>query len=163
MYRYLIALGSNVRHARFGRPEQVLGEAFHALDAAGIRVERAAPVMRSAPIGPSSRRYANSAALVVCETEPDALLHRLKTIERAFGRRPVGQRWASRVLDLDIVLWSGGAWVSPGLVVPHREFRERLFVLGPAAQIAPRWRDPITALTLRQLKVRLTRPHTVPR
>ncbi len=159
MYRYLIALGSNVRHARFGRPEQVLGEAFHALDAAGIRVERAAPVMRSAPIGPSSRRYANSAALVVCETEPDALLHRLKTIERAFGRRPGGQRWASRVLDLDIVLWSGGCWVSPGLIVPHREFRHRDFVLTPAAAIAPAWRDPLSHLTLRQLHRRLTRPH----
>lgn len=161
--RYLIALGSNRRHARFGRPEQVLGEALDALDAAGIVVECAARVIRSAPLGPSTRRYANSAAVVVTDLSPNELLAALKAIERAFGRRPGGQRWTSRVLDLDIVLWSGGAWVSPGLVVPHREFRERLFVLGPAAQIAPRWRDPITALTLRQLKVRLTRPHTVPR
>ena len=39
--RYLIALGSNRRHARFGRPEQVLGEALDALDAAGIVVTAA--------------------------------------------------------------------------------------------------------------------------
>lgn len=156
--RYLIALGSNRRHARFGRPEQVLGEALDALDASGVVVECAGPLIRSAPLGPSTRRYANSAALVVTELLPDELLVALKAIERAFGRRPGGQRWASRVLDLDIILWSGGAWVSPGLVVPHREFRERMFVLGPAAAIAPRWRDPVTALTLRQLKVRLQKP-----
>ncbi len=159
MQRYLIALGSNVRHARFGPPERVLAEALHALDAAGIRVESAAPVMRSAPIGPSTRRYANSAALVASPLDPHDLLVRLKSIERAFGRRPGGQRWASRVLDLDIVLWSGGCWVSPGLIVPHREFRLRNFVLAPATAIAPDWRDPLTHLTLRQLHRRLRHPH----
>ena len=158
MHRYLIALGSNVRHARFGRPEQVLAEALDALDAAGLIVECAAPVIRSAPLGPSRRRYANSAALVLTELWPDELLAALKGIERAFGRRKGGQRWSSRVLDLDIVLWSGGAWVSPGLLVPHREFRERDFVLRPAAMLAPAWRDPVTGLTIRQLHRRLLRP-----
>ncbi|HMT47987.1 MAG: 2-amino-4-hydroxy-6-hydroxymethyldihydropteridine diphosphokinase [Pseudomonadota bacterium] len=159
MHRYLIALGSNVRHARFGRPEQVLTEALHALEASGLRVERAAPLIRSAPIGPSTRRYANSAAVVVSELEPDALLKRLKATERAFGRKRGGQRWASRVLDLDIVLWSGGCWAAPDLTIPHREFRRRDFVLTPAVAIAAGWRDPLTQLTLRQLHRRLNRPH----
>jgi 2-amino-4-hydroxy-6-hydroxymethyldihydropteridine diphosphokinase len=59
------------------------------------------------------------------------------------------------VLDLDIVLWSGGAWASPGLTIPHPRFRTRQFVLGPAASIAPTWRDPLSGLTLRQLAYRL--------
>jgi 2-amino-4-hydroxy-6-hydroxymethyldihydropteridine diphosphokinase len=58
------------------------------------------------------------------------------------------------VLDLDIVLWSGGAWSSPDLTVPHIAFRERGFVLDPAAAIAPAWRDPVSGLTLRQLAAR---------
>src|SRR3546814_8423877 len=67
-----------------------------------------------------------------------------------FGRRMRGQKWRERVLDLDIVLWSGGCWHDGGLIVPHRLFRDRQFVLEPAAGIAGGWRDPVTGLTLRQ-------------
>jgi 2-amino-4-hydroxy-6-hydroxymethyldihydropteridine diphosphokinase len=156
--RYLIALGSNRRHHRHGRPAAVLAAALIKLGKAGLKLERAGPVAQSAPLGPSRRRYANSAALVSGKLEPDELLRVLKRIERQFGRRAGGQRWGSRVLDLDIVLWSGGAWSGPGLVIPHIHFRERDFVLDPAAAIAPDWRDPLTGLSLRQLAFRLGRP-----
>ena len=158
MNRYLIALGSNLRHHRFGPPERVLTAALAELAQRGIKVTAAGPVVRSAPIGPSLRRYANSAVVVKFERSPEDLLLTLKEIERAFGRRAGGQRWTSRVLDLDIVLWSGGVWSSPSLTIPHPLFRERDFVLKPAAAIVPGWRDPVTSLTLRQLAARLTRP-----
>ena len=155
---YLIALGSNKRHVQHGAPERVLAAALLALDHGKLKLKRAAPVLRSAPLGPSRRRYANSAALIKSQLEPEALLVALKAIERQFGRRRGGQRWAARVLDLDIVLWSGGAWASPSLTVPHPLFRTRGFVLSPAMALAPDWRDPITRLTLRQLYARLLRP-----
>ncbi len=161
--RYLIALGSNQRHHRHGPPQQVLRAALTALTAAGLTVEAAAPVLSSAPLGPSLRRYANGAALVTTSLLPDELLDLLKAIEHQFGRRARGQRWSARVLDLDLVLWSGGAWSSPGLTVPHVAFRERTFVLAPALAIAAGWRDPVTNLSLRQLKARLTRPRPMPR
>ena len=161
--RYLIALGSNRRHPRHGPPECVLRAALRAIADQGIAVIAAAPIVHSAPLGPSRRRYANGAALVETALAPPDLLGLLKTIERGFGRRGGGQRWTSRVLDLDVVLWSGGAWSDPDLTVPHREFRKRDFVLGPALRIAPDWRDPITALSLRQLHARLTRPRPIPR
>ena len=128
------------------------------LDREGVKLVASAPVVRSAPLGPSRRRYANCAALVKSKLDPPALLVRLKSIEAQFGRRRGGQRWAARVLDLDIVLWSGGAWSSPGLIVPHPLFRARSFVLTPARAIAGDWRDPITGLSLRQLQARLMRP-----
>jgi len=161
--RYLIALGSNKRHHRYGGPRQVLRAANAALAAAGVAVEAAAPILTSAPLGPSLRRYANSAALIATDLPPDELLDLLKRIEGQFGRRVGGQRWSTRVLDLDIVLWSGGAWSSPGLTVPHAAFRTRDFVLTPALAIAGDWRDPVTNLSLRQLKARLTRPRPMPR
>ena len=120
-----------------------------------------APVLLTDPVGPSLRRYANSAALVETTLEPPAMLALAKRIERDFGRRPSGQRWASRVLDIDLVLWSGGAYAGPALTIPHPLFRERDFVLAPASAIAPGWRDPLTGLTLRQLHARLTRPRAV--
>jgi 2-amino-4-hydroxy-6-hydroxymethyldihydropteridine diphosphokinase len=65
------------------------------------------------------------------------------------------------VLDLDIILWSEGSWAGPELIVPHPEFRRRFFVLEPLAEIAPRWRDPLTGLTIRQLLARLRRGRPV--
>lgn len=160
---YLIALGSNQRHVRFGAPEKVLIAALAELDSKSVKVLSAARIIRSTPLGPSLRRYANGAALVKSKLSPPDLLARLKRIEHKFGRRRSGQRWSARVLDLDLVLWSGGAWSSAGLTIPHPEFRLRSFVLRPAAAIAPRWHDPLTGLSLRQLHARLTRPRPAPR
>jgi len=161
--RYLIALGSNVRHHRHGLPPQVLAAALSALAAAGVIIEAASPVLSSAPVGPSRRRYANGAATISTGHDPEDLLDLLKRIEHAFGRRSRGSRWTARVLDLDIVLWSGGPWHSPTLTIPHPEFRSRTFVLDPAVSIAAAWRDPLSHLTLRQLRARLTRPRPLPR
>ena len=128
-----------------------------------MRVLAAAPAIETDPIGPSIRRYANSAAVIETDIEPEALLALLKRIEHDFGRRPGGQRWRARVLDLDVVLWSGGAYASADLTIPHPLFRTRAFVLAPAATIAPAWRDPLTGLTVRQLNARLTGPRAVPK
>ena len=166
-WRYLIALGSNQRHHAHGAPKGVLAAAVCALTAAGMRVERVAPVIRSAPMGPSSRRYANGAVVLRCDLMPDALLVVLKRIEADFGRRG-GRRWGSRVLDLDIVLWDGGLWRSGGrgvrsLSVPHPAFRGRAFVLFPARALAADWRDPVSSLSIKQLHARLTRRRPAPR
>ena len=149
---YAIALGSNVR-GRHGPPERTLAAALAAVGG----VIAASPVVRSAPLGPSRRRYANAAAMIASDELPLALLARLKGIERDFGRRP-GRTWGARVLDLDIVLWSDGAWASPGLTVPHIAFRDRAFVLHPLAAIVPGWRDPVTGRTVRQLARAVDRP-----
>jgi 2-amino-4-hydroxy-6-hydroxymethyldihydropteridine diphosphokinase len=163
VHRYLIALGSNRRHARFGLPRQVLAAALERVATEGMRVIAAASPIETDPIGPSIRRYANSAAVIETALEPEALLAKLKRIERAFGRRPGGQRWRARVLDLDIVLWSGGAYASATLTIPHPLFRERNFVLDPALAVAPDWRDPLTRATVRQLHARLTGPGALPK
>ena len=67
------------------------------------------------------------------------------------------------MLDLDIILWSGGIWKGAELHIPHPEYRQRSFVLGPANAIAPEWCDPTTGLSIAQLNARLTRARTLPR
>jgi 2-amino-4-hydroxy-6-hydroxymethyldihydropteridine diphosphokinase len=160
--RYLIALGSNVRHHRYGRPRDVVRAAIAELAAQGMPLEAVSSIQISDPLGPSLRRYANAAAIVTSGDDPQSLLARLKRIERTFGRRPRGRRWGARVLDLDLILWDGGFCTAPGLTVPHPSFRLRRFVLDPAAVIAPAWRDPLTGLTVRQLRARLTRRPPLP-
>lgn len=162
-HRYLIALGSNMRHHRLGGPKHVLRAAIEEMAALGLVVERVSPICTSAPLGPSRRRFANAAVLVSSALQPTELLALLQRIERDFGRRRGGQRWRARVLDLDIVLWDGGRHVEKELVVPHHRFRQRAFMLHPALAVAPDWRDPVTGLTLRQLHARLTRPRPASR
>ena len=125
-------------------------------------VESSSKSLSSAPLGPSSRRYANGAVVVATELDPPALLAVLKRIEAEFGRRRGGARWRARVLDLDIVLWSGGCWKDRILTIPHGGYRGRAFVLRPASRVAPLWRDPVGGLTVRQLHARLTRPTPLP-
>jgi 2-amino-4-hydroxy-6-hydroxymethyldihydropteridine diphosphokinase len=161
--RYLVALGSNARHGRHGRPPRLLRAAVTALVDAGLAVENVSAIIASAPLGPSRRRYANAAAIVATRLSPPELLTCLQAIEYEFGRRRRGERWRARTLDLDIVLWSGGAWHDPWLTIPHPQFRRRAFVLGPARAIAPDWRDPVTRLRVKHLATRLTRRIAPPR
>jgi 2-amino-4-hydroxy-6-hydroxymethyldihydropteridine diphosphokinase len=161
--RYLVALGSNRRHPRHGGPRRVLAAALAALEGDGIAVVAVSRLHASAPVGPSARTYANGAAVVESELDPPALLARLQWIEAAFGRTRRGQPWSSRVLDLDLVLWSEGCWAHDDLVVPHPLFRRRAFVLAPAVEIARRWRDPLGGLSMAHLHARLTRPRALPK
>lgn len=154
---YLLALGAN-RWGRHGSPDRAVRAALAAIGG----VVAASPVIGSAPLGPSTRRFANAVAVIDSNEPPPVLLARLKAIERAFGRRR-GRRWGARAIDLDIVLWSGGRWRSRGLTIPHVAFRKRAFVLAPALRVAPRWRDPVTGLTLAHLARRLTAPVPLPR
>ena len=85
-----------------------------------------------------------------------ALLDALMHIERAFGReRP--HAGAPRTLDLDLIMLGDEMVEEPGLHVPHPRFRERFFVLGPLAQIAPELRDPVTGLRVGELLRNLLR------
>ena len=156
---YAIALGSNRRHGRHGGPAAILEAAAGAIAEVGD-VERVSRIRATPALGPAGRAFANSMLLLRTGLAPDELLAALKAIERDFGRRR-GRRWGPRVLDLDIILWTEGAWGGPGPLVPHPEFRIRRFVLEPLAEIAPRWRDPVTGASVRHLLFRLGRAAAV--
>jgi len=153
---YAIGLGSNQPHGRYGAPAKVLEAVFKELQPVA-----ASAIIETAPVGPSPRTFANAAALIETQLSPPELLRHLKAIERRFGRRR-GRRWGTRVLDLDILLWSGGRWSSATLSIPHRRLTERLFALDPLSQIASDWKIPGHG-TVRQHLARLTRPRPVHR
>ena len=151
---YAIAIGSNRPHGRYGRPTGVVEAAVARLDEE-FELFDAAPILVNAAHGGAGRDFANSVALVESGLDPAEMLERLKRIERDFGRRP-GRRWGPRVLDLDIVAWSGGKWRSRGLTIPHKSAAARSFVIGPLASIAPDWAIE-GAVTARHLAHRLAR------
>lgn len=134
---YAIAVGSNRPHGRYGRPPAVVEAAIARLDEE-FGLFDASPILLNAAHGGAGRDFANAVAIIESGIEPPELLHELKRLERDFGRRR-GRRWGTRVLDLDIIAWTGGKWRSRGLTVPHRAAISRSFVIGPLAAIAPNW------------------------
>ncbi len=154
-HRYVLAFGSNQRVPAIGGPREVIRSAIGDLEDCGLHFLATSRLIQSVPVGPSQRRYINGAALVETFRAPPAMLMLGQAIEKGLGRRRRGMRWRSRTIDIDIVLWSGGMFAVPDLLIPHPMFRTRNFVLGPASEIAPGWRDPITGLTLRQMRARL--------
>jgi len=151
---YAVAIGSNRRHGRHGTPARVVAAAVLALQQAGLAVAARSAIRATPAFGGAGRAFANAAVIVQTSLEPAALLVLLKQIERRFGRRP-GRRWGPRVLDLDILLWSRGAYADNALAVPHPALATRDFVMQPLEEIAPDWRDPPTGLTVRHLRARL--------
>jgi 2-amino-4-hydroxy-6-hydroxymethyldihydropteridine diphosphokinase len=87
---------------------------------------------------------------------PRELLESLQKIEQDFGReRPY--TGAPRTLDLDLILLGEEVVDEPDLRIPHARFRNRFFVLGPLAGIAPDLKDPVTGLRVGELLKRLLR------
>jgi 2-amino-4-hydroxy-6-hydroxymethyldihydropteridine diphosphokinase len=159
---YVIGLGSNRPHGRHGRPEEVLRAAIDALASEGLTIIATSRTRRTIAMGPSDRDFANAATRIESPLSPPDLLALLQRIERAFGRRR-HRRWGARVLDLDILAWSGGEWAARTLAIPHGALAKRIFALGPAAEVAPEWRHPRLHVTLRQLEAQRRKAHPVDR
>jgi 2-amino-4-hydroxy-6-hydroxymethyldihydropteridine diphosphokinase len=151
----LIALGSN-RPGPWGSPEDTVRAALARLDGGGIRLRRCSRLIVSAPFGMTAQPpFVNAVAEVRTGLTPEALLERLHLIERMAGRRRT-LRWGPRTLDLDLLDYHGLVRPPPARpVLPHPGIAQRIFVLAPAAEIAPRWRHPVSRLTARHMLRRL--------
>jgi 2-amino-4-hydroxy-6-hydroxymethyldihydropteridine diphosphokinase len=100
--------------------------------------------------------YLNAVAVGETALTPRELLAALLAMEESYGReRPYPA--APRTLDLDLILHGASIEAQPDLQVPHARFRERFFVLGPLAEIAPDMVDPITGLKVSKLLRNLLR------
>ncbi len=151
----LVALGSN-RPGPWGSPEDTVREGLSRLDRSGLKLRRASRLVVSAPFGVTAQpAFVNAVAEVETALPPEALLERLHRIERMAGRRRT-LRWGPRTLDLDLLDYHGLVRTPPArLVLPHPGIAERIFVLAPLAEIAPRWRHPLTRRTAADMLRRL--------
>jgi len=163
--RAYVGLGANV-----GDAEATLTAAVAALAALpGVTLRGVSGLFATTPVGLTDQPEFRNAAVALdvprgadMATGALALLVALKRIERAFGRRE-RERWGPRELDLDLLVFGRarlaldrppeGAPLDPGkagrlLVVPHPEMHERLFVLAPLADLAPRLGPPGWAETI---------------
>lgn len=133
-----IALGANL-----GSPRTSLSRAIRQIARLPeSRLIACSSAYQSRPLGPSAQPdYINRAVLIETCLAPLVLLDYLQNIERKLGRRRgvrQGLRWGPRNIDLDIISYGDKSICSKRLTIPHRALAERLFVLKPLAEIAPR-------------------------
>ena len=161
--RAYVGVGANV-----GDAAETLAWAIRALDEMpGVRLRGVSPLYVTAPWGVTEQPEFHNAVValeVPAGQDPAAgaiaLLGQLKMLERLAGRRRRA-RWGPRELDLDLLVFgrhpiavdrppgarSIDAATDPvkaarRLEVPHRDAGERLFVLAPLADLAPRLVPP---------------------
>jgi len=141
---YLL-LGSNL-----GDRAAYLQMARTGLAAAGELVA-ASDIYETAAWGPTDQpAYLNQAVALRTALAPAVLLAHCLATEAAAGRER-HERWGSRTLDVDVLLYDDLIIDTPSLTVPHPRLPSRRFALGPLAEIAatlvhPQLRLPIAKL-----------------
>ena len=159
----LIGLGSNMA-GPWGGPQETVERALASLSKPPLKLVKASTLIETTPFGRQDQsNYVNAVARIETGLKPVELLKALREIEKQAGRER-RERWSERTLDLDILDYNGeimeaGAVQSTDaeLVLPHPAIAEREFVLAPVAEIAPRWKHPVTGLTAARMLVSLDR------
>jgi 2-amino-4-hydroxy-6-hydroxymethyldihydropteridine diphosphokinase len=116
------------------------------------RLEDVSSLYETEPQGVSDQPlFLNAVCRVTTGLEPQALLRFLKNLEQESGRRPGGQKWGPRPIDLDILLYDDRLVDAPELTIPHPRLAERAFVLIPLCELAPELRHPLLEKTMKEL------------
>ena len=144
MGQALLSLGSNIE------PRTHLDQAVAALRRRfpSVVVSR---YYRTAAVGFDGADFLNAAAIIDSDLEPDDLNHWLHRLEAELGRRRGGPRFSSRTLDIDIVYFDDRVMTGAGHLQLPRPELEHAFVLGPLAEIAPGFVDPVRRRPLAEL------------
>jgi 2-amino-4-hydroxy-6-hydroxymethyldihydropteridine diphosphokinase len=129
-----IGLGSNLQQP-IGQVQQAL-VALANLPATCLI--RHSSLYRSVPLsGKHQPDYINAVALLQTQLSPLSLLEKLQAIEHQQGRVRSAERWSSRTLDLDILLYAKIQSDDPILTLPHAGLYNRAFVLYPLHECTP--------------------------
>jgi 2-amino-4-hydroxy-6-hydroxymethyldihydropteridine diphosphokinase len=145
----VVALGCSLPGSYPSR-EALLETALEALAAESLAVAaRSAWWISAAWPDPTAPAYLNGVVLVETAASAEEVLATLHRIEARFGRVRVEPN-APRTLDLDLIV-HGRTVLDGAVVVPHPRAHERLFVMGPLAEIAPGWRHPVSGRTAAEL------------
>jgi len=142
--RVYVGLGSNVdRERRLRQAVTALREQFGEVDLS--------PVYDSAAVGFDGSNFLNLAAGFDSDLEAGEIVAVFHRIEDALGRDRSLPKFASRPIDLDLLLYGEQIIDIPGIRTPRPEILENAFVLRPLQDLAPNLRHPELGETLAEL------------
>jgi 2-amino-4-hydroxy-6-hydroxymethyldihydropteridine diphosphokinase len=149
-HRAVLLLGSNVDKER-NLPAAV--RLLHRL----CRVLAVSPVYETAPVGLAEQPYFLNAAVLV-ETKLDAPALKqtvLNRVEEELGRRRQSDKFASRIIDVDLVLFDDAILKLGHRRIPDPDLRRYLHVAVPVADLLPDYVHPETGENLATIAARL--------
>lgn len=139
-----VAAGSNVEAARhLALAVRELEREFGPLAVSGA--------YRNAAVGFAGPDFVNLVVGFDTRLGIDAVIERLRAIERLCGRPADAPKWAPRTMDLDILLYGDLVKDQPGRKLPRPDLLRRAYMLGPLADIAPDLRHPTAGKTIAEL------------
>jgi 2-amino-4-hydroxy-6-hydroxymethyldihydropteridine diphosphokinase len=128
-----IALGSNI-----GDKSKNLIRAIEEINTLIGEVTEVSSFFENEPQGfKSDNIFVN--ACIICKTNlnPLATLKELKNIEKKMGRKKTNEVYKDRIIDLDIIFFDKLIYTSEKLTIPHKEYKNRSFVLIPLKELSP--------------------------
>lgn len=128
-----IALGSNI-----GDKSKNLCRAIEEINSLIGEVTEVSSFFENEPQGfKSDNIFVN--ACIICKTNlnPLATLKELKNIEKKMGRKKTNEIYKDRIIDLDIIFFDKLIYNSDKLTIPHKEYKNRNFVLIPLKELSP--------------------------
>lgn len=81
----------------------------------------------------------------------DELLQQLREIETRCGRGVADPKWGPRAMDLDLLLYDDVIGSGPGYTLPRRDLQQRVYMLGPLAELASARVYPGSARTIGEI------------
>lgn len=94
--------------------------------------------------------FLNQALLLDTSFSASRLMTLILETEEKMGRIRT-EKYASRIIDIDILLFNKEIIESPHVHVPHPQLPNRRFALLPLKEIAPRYKHPVLHKTITQL------------
>lgn len=99
--------------------------------------------------------YYNQVIELNTTLDANSLMQKLLQIEKMMGRERT-EKWAPRLIDLDILYFNNEVINEPDLKIPHPHLHERRFTLVPLSEILPDMLHPVLKRSNKNLLESLT-------